>query len=71
MIVNLECEMCHFEFDTELGRLEMDKIGTLIYEKKPTCPRCKTFDKVLITDKGFEQLNKWFLKYLDKITKKK
>lgn len=71
MIVNLECEVCHFEFDTELGKLEMDKIGTLIYEKKPICPRCKAYDKVLITDKGFEQLNKWFLKYLDQITKRK
>jgi|APIni6443716594_1056825.scaffolds.fasta_scaffold165742_1 rubredoxin len=70
MIVNLECAECHFEFDTELGNLEMDKIGTLIYEIKPVCPRCKAFDKVLITKKGFEQLNKWFLKYLDHIAKK-
>ena len=70
MTVNLECEICHFEFDAELGKLEMDKIGTLIYGKKPTCPKCKAFDKVLITDKGFEQLNKWFIKHLDQITKK-
>jgi rubredoxin len=65
MIVNLECEMCHFEFDTELGKLEMDKIGTLIYENKPTCPKCKAFDKVLITQKGFNQLNKWFMNYIN------
>jgi len=57
--------MCHFEFDSELGKLEMDKIGTLIYEKKPTCPKCKAFDKVLITPKGFNQLNKWFMNYIN------
>ena len=67
MIVNLKCEVCHFEFDTELGELKMDKIGTLIYEKKPTCPKCKAFDKVLITNKGFKQLNKWFMEYLQKL----
>jgi rubredoxin len=70
MVVNLQCEKCHFEFDAELGKLKMDKIGTLIYEKKPICPKCKAFDKVLITDKGFKQLNKWFMTYLDNITKK-
>ena len=42
----------------------MDNIGTLIYEKKPVCPKCKAFDKVTITEKGFNQLNEWFLEYL-------
>jgi rubredoxin len=64
MQVNLECDECGLTFDTELGKLEMDHIGTLIYEKKPICPKCKAFDKVNITDKGFNQLNKWFLAYL-------
>ena len=64
MQVNLECEKCGWTFDTELGKLEMDNIGTLIYEKKPVCPKCKAFDKVTITEKGFNQLNEWFLEYL-------
>jgi rubredoxin len=64
MQINLECEKCGWIFDSELGKLEMDKIGTLIYEKKPVCPKCKAYDKVLITQNGFNQINEWFLNYL-------
>lgn len=64
MVVNLECEACGWIFDSELGNLEMDKIGTLLYEKKPVCPKCKAIDKVLITDEGSKQLKVWFMNYL-------
>jgi len=64
MIVNLQCVDCGFVFDTELGKLHMDKIENLIYENKPICPKCKSFDRVYITRKGFNQLNEWFPEYL-------
>lgn len=65
MNVNLECASCGFIFNAELGQLHMDAIGTLHYEKKPICPKCKAFDQVLITPNGFKQLNEWFLNYLN------
>lgn len=65
MTVNLECQDCHFIFNADVGSLEMDKIGTLIYEKKPTCPKCKAYDKVFITPLGLQQLDKWFMNYLN------
>ena len=43
----------------------MDNIGTLIYQNKPSCPKCKAYDKVYITETGFKQLSEWFPKYLD------
>ena len=64
MYVNLECEICGWIFSTELGKLEMDKTATLIYEHKPVCPRCHTIDKVFITRQGFNELNEWFQDYL-------
>lgn len=66
MIVNLECVDCGFVFDTELCKLRMDKIGNLIYENKPICPKCKSYDRVYMTEAGFNQLNKWFAEYLKK-----
>jgi rubredoxin len=65
MKVNLKCVDCGFVFDAELGKLEMDNIGTLIYQNKPSCPKCKAYDKVYITETGFKQLSEWFPKYLD------
>ena len=67
MIVNLECVDCGFVFDTELGKLQMNKKGSLIYENKPICPRCKAYDRVYISDKGIKQLDQWFKEYLNQM----
>ena len=66
MTANLECELCHHVFNSNLGCLEMDNIGTLLYEYKPICPKCGAFDKVFITPLGLEQLDKWFREHLNK-----
>jgi rubredoxin len=61
MIVNLKCGVCRHIYDFEVGEPSMDKNYTLVFENKPTCPKCNSNGKELLTELGQSQMTDWHL----------
>ena len=61
MIVNLKCGLCGHIYDFEVGEPSMDKSFKLVFSNKSICPKCKAFDKDLLTEIGQGQMTLWDL----------
>lgn len=59
MIVNFKCGKCKHIYDFEVGEPSMDKNYKLVFQNKPTCPKCQAINNVLLTELGQSQMTDW------------
>lgn len=59
MFINFECKKCKIEFNSDVGKIEIDeKILRPIFEKDIVCPVCGKLgmDDVFLTELGQSQM---------------